>query len=188
MSKVIYSLIVSLDGYVETADRDLGWSMPDEELHRFFNDEVRSQRVQLYGRRLYELMAGHWPTADANPAAPDYIVEFAQIWKEKPKVVFSRTLREVAWNARLAQSGLAEEIAALKQEADGDLGVGGPTLAAACIRLGLVDEFRLVVQPIVLGGGTPFFPPLEHPVGVRLLETRTFGSGAEYLRYERTGG
>ena len=185
MRKVIYLMNVSLDGYVETADHDPGWAQPDEELFRFFIDEVRAQGVFLYGRRLYELMASHWPTADADPSTPQDTVEFAQIWRQKPKVVFSRTLTEVAWNGRLVRDNVAREVADLKEQPGGDLAVGGPTLAAALIRLGLVDEYRLVVHPVVLGGGTPFFPPLDGQVQLRLLETRTFGSGVEYLRYAR---
>ena len=190
MSKVVYSLNVSLDGYVEAEGGDIGWGMPDEELHRFFNDQVREQRAFLYGRRLYELMAAFWPTADASPSVPDYIAEFARIWREKPKVVFSRTLQEdqVAWNGRLVRGDVAQEIGALKREPGGDLDVGGPTLAAECIRLGLVDEYRLLVHPVVLGGGKPFFPSLERRIGLRLRETRTFRSGVEYLRYERADG
>jgi dihydrofolate reductase len=186
MRKVIYEMNVSLDGYVETADHDPGWAQPDEELFRFINEEVRAQGAFLYGRRLYDVMASHWPTAEATaPPAPDYMVEFAEIWREKPKVVFSRTLTEVAWNARLVRDDIAREVADLKDQPGGDLSVGGPTLAAALILLGLVDEYRLLVHPIVLGGGTPFFPPLDGQVQLRLLETRTFGSGVAYLRYAR---
>ena len=185
MRKVIYLMNVSLDGYIEGADHDPGWAQPDEELFRFFTDEVRAQGAFLYGRRLYELMASHWPTAGTDPSTPEYMLEFAQIWTEKPKVVFSRTLTEVAWNGRLVRDDVAREVADLEQHPGGDLGVAGPTLAAALIRLGLVDEYGLVVHPVVLGGGTPFFPALDGQVQLRLLETRTFGSGVEYLRYAR---
>ena len=185
MRKVIYLMNVSLDGYVEGPDRDPGWARPDDELFRFFIDQERPKGAFLYGRRLYELMASHWPTADADPTAPDDIVEFAKIWRAKPKVVFSRTLTEVAWNGRLVRDDVAREVADLKEQPGGDLAVGVPTLAAALIRLGLVDEYRLVVHPVVLGGGTPFFPALDGQVLLRLLETRTFSSGVEYLRYAR---
>ncbi len=172
MRKVLYSMNVSLDGFVEGPNRELDWSTPDEELHRFW-------------RRLYELMAGFWPTADADPSAPDYVAEFARIWRDKPKVVFSTTLETVDWNSRLVRDNLAEEVAALKAQPGNDMEVGGPTLASTFMRLGLIDEFRPVVHPIVLGAGTPFFPPLDDRIGLRLLETRTLGSGVVYLRYRR---
>ena len=158
---------------------------PDEELHRFWNDQARQIGTSLYGRRLYELMADFWPTADRDPSAPDYVVEFARIWREMPKVVFSTTLTKVDWNATLAKDDIADEVAKLKAQPGKDIDVGGPTLAATFVRLGLIDEYRLVVQPVVLGAGTPFFPTLDSARNLRLLETRTFASGAVYVRYER---
>ena len=95
MARVIYSMSVSLDGFIETPGRDLDWVVIDEELHRYFNDEARDQAAFLYGRRMYQLMAGYWPTADDDPAIPAYMAEWAAIWREKPKVVFSRTLDRV---------------------------------------------------------------------------------------------
>ncbi|HEV8456251.1 MAG TPA: dihydrofolate reductase family protein [Gemmatimonadales bacterium] len=158
---------------------------PDEELHRFWNDQAREIDAFLYGRRLYELMSDFWPTADADPSAPDYVVEFARIWRDEPKVVFSTTLERVDWNSRLVRDNIAEEVTKLKAQPGKDMNVGGPTLASTLMRLGLVDEFRPVVHPVVLGGGTPFFPALDNRIGLRLVETRTFGSGVVYLRYER---
>jgi dihydrofolate reductase len=128
-------------------------------------------------------MADFWPTADANPSAPEYVVEFARIWRDMPKVVFSTTLEKVDWNSRLVRDNVAEEVTKLKAQPGKDMGVGGPTLASTLIRLGLIDEYRLVVHPIVLGAGTPFFPALDNRIGLRLVETRTFGSGVVYLRY-----
>jgi dihydrofolate reductase len=183
--KVIYSLSVSLDGFVETPDRSLDWVIVDEELHRFFNDQARETRTSLYGRRLYELMAAYWPTADKDPSTPDYMVEFSRIWKDKPKVVFSKTLDKVEWNSRLATGTIPEEMARLKEQPDNDMELGGPNLAATFMQLGLIDEYRLFVQPVVLGAGTPFFPPLDPKIDLRLVETKTFGSGVVYLRYER---
>ena len=185
MRKVIYSMNVSLDGFVEGSNRELDWSIPDEELHRFWNDQVREMSAFLYGRRLYELMANFWPTADQDPSAPDYIVEFARLWRDMPKVVFSTTLEKVKWNSRLVRDDIADEVARLKAQPGKDMDVGGPTLATTFMRLGLIDEYRLVVHPIVLGAGTPFFPPLDERVGLRLVETHTFGSGFVYLRYQR---
>ena len=185
MRKLIYSMMVSLDGFIETPDRKIDWVIIDEELHRFANEQARDEGAFLYGRRLYELMADFWPTADANPSAPSYEVEFARIWQEKPKIVVSTTLNRVEWNSRLVRSNIGDEVARLKAQPGKDLSVGGATLAAALIRLGLVDEFCPIVHPVVLGGGTPFFPPLDHAINLRLLETRRFESGVVYLRYER---
>ena len=188
MGKLIYSMMVSLDGFVESRHREIDWVIADEELHTFVNAQAREIGTNLYGRRLYELMAGYWPTADANPSAPDYIVEFSRIWKDTPKIVFSTTLERVEWNSRLARGVVAEEITRLKQTLGHDMDLGGPTLAATFIRLDLIDEYQLFVHPVVLGGGTPFYPPSDSTIDLRLAETRTFGSGVVYLRYQRTGG
>jgi dihydrofolate reductase len=185
MRMVIYSMGVSLDGFIEGPNRELDWSTPDEELHRFWNDQARETGIFLYGRRLYELMADFWPTADADPSAPEYVVEFARIWRDMPKIVFSTTLDKVDWNSRLVRDNITEEVAKLKAQPGKDMTVGGPTLASTFMRLGLIDEYRPVVHPVVLGGGTPFFPALDDRVGLRLVETRTFGSGVVYLRYQR---
>jgi len=185
MAKLIYSMFVSLDGFIETPSRDLDWHVIDEELHRFANDQARETGVFLYGRRLYEVMAAYWPTADADPSNPDFIVEYARIWKETPKVVFSKILEKVDWNSRLVRDDAAGEIARLKAQPGKDLSIGGPTLAATAIRLGLVDEFRPFVHPVVIGAGRPFLPVWDGRVRLRLLETRRFGSGVVYLRYDR---
>lgn len=185
MRSVIYLLNVSLDGFVAGPNGAIDWADVDEELHQFFNDQVRAMDAFLYGRRMYELMADSWPSVDADPTAPAYMVEFARIWKDKPKIVFSQTLDHVDWNARLVRGNVADEIARLKSGTGGDLALGGATIAATCARLGLIDEYRLVVHQVVLGGGTPYFPALDEPIALRLLETRTFGSGAAYWRYQR---
>lgn len=158
----------------------------DEELHRFFNDEAREVGTFVYGRRLYELMADFWPTADSDPSLPGYMADFARIWRDKPKVVFSKTLESVEWNSRLARDGLAEEIARLKADPGGDIGIGGAIPAAAAIKLDLIDEYRVSINPVVLGAGTPFFPGVDTALGLRLIESRTFGSGVVNLRYERS--
>lgn len=175
---------VSLDGFVETPSRSLDWVIVDEELHAFFNEEARAMSAFLYGRRLYEVMIDYWPTAESDPSATPVEREFARIWKPKPKIVFSRTLDRVAWNSRLVRDDAVAEVARLKATPGFDMGVGGPTTAAMFLRAGLVDEVRLFVHPVILGTGTPFFPPLEDRVGLRLLETRRFDSGVVYLRYE----
>jgi dihydrofolate reductase len=181
--KLVYSMMVSLDGFIEDADGSLEWVLIDEELHTFANDEARDSGVFLYGRRLYENMSAYWPTADADPSIPQYMLDFARIWKAKPKVVFSKTLDKVDWNSRLVRQDIGQEIAKLKAEPGGHLSLGGAGLAATCIQLGLVDEYRLLIQPVVLGKGKPFFPVVREPISVRLEETRTFASGVVYLRY-----
>lgn len=184
MGRLIYMLNVSLDGFVETPDHSLDWATVDDELHTWFNDRTRELDASIYGRRLYEVMAAYWPTGASDPAATETERDFARIWNAMPKVVFSTTLTAVEWNSRLVRGDVAEELARLRQEFGGDLDVGGPTLAAEFIRRGLVDEYRLVVHPVVLGAGTPFFPPLDSPIPLRLIETRTFRSGVVYLGYE----
>lgn len=184
MGKLIYLMNVSLDGFVNTADRGLDWTRMDEELHSWFNDQERATDAELYGRRLYEVMNAYWPTAESDPEANEITLEFARIWNATPRIVFSTTLESVAGNSRLVRGGdVGEELAKLKAEFPGDLSVGGPTLAAQFIARGLVDEFRLVVHPVVLGAGTPFFPPLSDALDLELIETRTFASGVVYLGY-----
>jgi dihydrofolate reductase len=183
MGKLIYLMNVSLDGFVETLDHSLDWSTVDDELHSWFNDRTRQTDASLYGRRMYEVMAGYWPTAADDPSATDVMLEYASIWNPMPKIVFSTTLTEVTGNCRLARGDVGEELARLRTEFDGDLDVSGPTLASAFIRRGLVDEYQLVVHPVVLGAGTPFFPEMDQPIPLRLIETRTFSSGVVYMGY-----
>ena len=175
---------VSLDGFVETTNRDIDWVIVDEELHTFFNDQAREMGAFLFGRKMYELMTAFWPTSEAEQSNIPYIVEYAHIWKDMPKIVFSKTLDKVDFNSRLIRDVTAEEITQLKAQPGKDLSIGGPELASAFIKLGLIDEYQLFVNPVVLGGGTPFFPVLEKPINLRLIETRTFGSGVVYLRYQ----
>ena len=184
MRRVIYSMGVSLDGFIAGPGGEFDWSAPDEELHRFHNEQTREVGAHFCGRRLYELMV-YWETADQDPSAPDYILEFARIWQNLPKIVFSTTLEQVEGNARLATDGVAEEVAKLKEQPGKDLAVGGAGLTSAFTRLGLIDEYRLFVSPVVVGGGTPYFPALEDRIDLELLETRTFGSRVVYLRYRR---
>jgi dihydrofolate reductase len=184
MRRLIYSMGASLDGYIAGPNGEIDWSAPDEELHRFHNEQTRETGVQLCGRRLYEEMT-YWETADQNPSAPDYELEFAHIWKDIPKIVFSKTLEKVEGNATLARDGIAKEVARLKELPGKDLSVGGAGLASTCIKLGLVDEYRLFVSPVVLGAGTPYFPALEERIGLELVETQRFGSRVVYVRYRR---
>jgi dihydrofolate reductase len=184
VSRVIYSMSVSLDGYVAGPDGEIDWSAPDEELHRFHNARVRELGAQICGRRLYETML-YWERPDVTRSGDDVEREFAGIWQALPKVVFSTTLEAVEGNWRLASGGIAEEVARLKDEHRGDIGVGGANLAASLIELDLVDEYQLFVAPVVLGGGTPFFPPAQRRIELELLETRTFAARVVYSRYRR---
>ena len=184
VAKLIYSMNPSLDGFISGPDGNFDWSMPDEELHRFHNEQTRALGGHLLGRRLYETMV-YWETAHEDPAMTDYALEFAEIWKALPKVVFSKTLDEVVGNTRLAQGSIAEEVAELQERSGKDVAIGGAELAGSATKLGLVDEFRLFVNPVVVGGGKPLFPELDRTIPLRLEETRTFGGRVVYLRYER---
>jgi dihydrofolate reductase len=184
MRKVVYSMGVSLDGFVSGPDGKFDWAVPDEELHRFHNELTRQLGAHFCGRRLYEVML-YWESVEEDPASAEVELEFARIWKRLPKIVFSKTLDEVEGNSRLLRGGITEEVARLKAEPGGDLGVGGAGLAASFARLGLIDEYLLFVNPVVVGGGTPFFPQLEQRVDLELVETRTFASRVVHLRYRR---
>ena len=183
MGKLIYLLNVSLDGFVETPTHSLEWATVDEELHSWFNDQTRTLDATLYGRRMYELMAGHWPTAEADPSATDVERDFARIWNPMPKIVFSSSLERVEHNGRLVRGDVARVLEDVRREFEGDLDVGGPNLAGQFVRRGLVDEYRLVVHPVVLGAGTPFWPELDAPLRLRLIETQTFTSGVQLRSY-----
>jgi dihydrofolate reductase len=181
---VLYSMSVSLDGFIAGPHGEIDWGAPDEELHRFHNERVRELGTQLVGRALYETMVP-WETDPALAASGDVAREFAEIWKALPKIVFSTTLDRVEGNARLATADPAEEVARLRAESDMDVGVGGAGLAATLTRLGLIDRYQLFVSPVVLGGGTPFFPPLDERIQFDLVETRTFSSRVVYAHYRR---
>jgi dihydrofolate reductase len=185
MCKLIYSMTVSLDGYISGPQGEFDWTAPDEELHRFHNDQVRELGGHLLGRRLYEVMS-YWETAEErNPAAPQYALEFARIWKDLPKIVYSNTLRRVEGKTRLSSEDPVAEVPRLKEQPGEPLGVGGAALAATLMRHHLIDEYRLFVYPVVLGGGKRFFTGLEQSIELALLETRTFGTGVVYRRYAR---
>jgi len=184
MRKLIYSMSVSLDGFIAGPDGDISWSAPDEELMRFHNEQTRRIGAHLCGRGLYEDMLP-WESAETTRSDPRDL-EFARIWKAMRKVVFSRTLGQVEGNARLATDDVAAEAAALTgQPGDAVVSVGGAGLAGTLIKLDLIDEYRQFVHPVVLGGGTAYFPPLEARLGLELVETRTFGSRVVYVRYQR---
>ena len=183
MRSVTYSMNVSLDGYIAGPDGSFDWTPPDEEVFRFWTDQTRELAAHVMGRRLYETML-YWETADQNPSLDFDTREWASVWRSVPKVVFSTTLSAVEGNARLASGSLVEEIERLRGESgDGDIGIGGATLAAEAAQLGLIDEFRSVVYPVVVGGGTPFYPQGERRLDLELIESRTFRSRVVDLRY-----
>lgn len=182
MRKLIYSMGVSLDGFIAGPDGEIDWSAPSEELHRFHNRQTREIGAHLCGRRLYETMS-YWETAEENPSVSEVELEFARIWRAIPKIVFSKTLERVEGNYRLIRDGLPEEVAKLKEQPGKDIAVGGAGLARTCMKLGLIDEWRLFVSPVLLGGGTPYFPTLDARINLELVETKTFGSRVVYLRY-----
>ncbi|MFE9773639.1 dihydrofolate reductase family protein [Streptomyces sp. NPDC005931] len=183
MRSVTYSMGVSLDGYIVGPDGRFDWTVPGEEVFRFWIDEIRQVGVHVLGRRLYETML-YWETAEQDASLDEAELEWAALWKPLPKVVFSTTLSEVQGTARLASGGLAEEIERLRREpGEGDIAIGGATLAAEAAGLGLIDEYRAVVHPVLVGGGIPFFPRDERRVDLDLVETRTFQSSIVYLRH-----
>lgn len=181
MRRVTYSMGMSADGYIVGPDGEFAWTAPDADVFRFWIDEIREVGVHLMGRRLYETML-YWETADHTLDEAE--LEWAALWNPLPKLVFSTTLSEVQGSARLATEGLAEEIDKLRAEpAEGDIAIGGATLAAQVAALDLIDEYRMMVYPVLVGGGIPFFAHRERRVDLDLVETRTFGSGVVYLRY-----
>lgn len=174
MRNVTYSMGVSLDGYIVGPDGDFNWTAPHEDVFRFSIEETREVGVYLLGRRLYETML-YWETADQDPSHDDARREWAALWNPLPKVVFSTTLSTVQGSARLASGSLAEEIERLRAEpGEGDIAIGGATLAAEAAASDLIDEYRARVYPVLVGGGTPFYPQDERRVNLELVETRTF--------------
>jgi len=178
---LIYSMSVSVDGFIADRDGGIAWTVPSDELFRFHLAQVRELGACLLGRRLYETMLV-WET-DPSLRDNEDTTAFADVWCALPKVVFSRTLDTVQGNARLADAPLAEEDAAALDATDKDVEIGGAGLAAAAIELGLVDELRIFRHPVVVGGGTPFLPPITEQLALDLIETRTFGSRVIYERY-----
>jgi dihydrofolate reductase len=170
---------------MEGPDRQIDWHLVDDELHSHFNEQLRAMGAFLDGRVTYELMAGFWPTADADPSSTGPMAEFAGIWRDMPKIVFSRTLESAEWNTTIVREVIAQDILELKAQPGGDLVLGGADLAAAFLRHDLIDEYRLYVHPIILGKGKPLFPTSDAMIDLRLAETRTFGNGVVLLRYQR---
>jgi dihydrofolate reductase len=180
---LIYWMSVSVDGFIADREGAFGWTAPSEDQFRFNIALARELGGHLCGRRLYETMLV-WET-DPSLRDNELGAEFADVWCAIPKVVFSRTLDSVQGNARLAEASLAEEIAAALDATDKDVSIGGAGLAAAAIELDLVDELRMFRNPVVVGGGTPFLPPVTDDIALDLIATRTFGSRVIYERYGR---
>jgi dihydrofolate reductase len=180
---LIYSMSVSVDGFIKDREGAFAWTVPSEEQFRFHIEQTRELGGYLCGRRIYEAMLVWETDPSMRESAPG--AAFADIWSAIPKVVFSRTLERVEGNARLATAPLAEEVAKALAATDGDVAVGGAGLAAAALELDLVEELRMFRNPILVGDGTPFLPPLREHVQLELIETRTFGSRVLYERYRR---
>jgi dihydrofolate reductase len=187
MRKIIFSLSVSVDGFFEGPDGEIDWHVVDDELHQHMNSWLGRMGAFLSGRRTYALMAEYWPTADRDPASTGPEVEFAGIWREMPKIVYSSTLEWAGWNTTIVRDVVVDEVLALKASPGGDLVVGGPDLASAFRRHGLIDEYRLYVHPVLIGRGRPMFGPEDRRTDLDLIGTRTFGTGVVMQRY-RVGG
>jgi dihydrofolate reductase len=181
MGRLIYTAIASLDGYVVDADGSFDWAAPDEEVHAFVNDQERGVGTYLLGRRMYEVLVAWESMDDEAPVMRDY----AQIWRSADKLVYSSTLDEVrSARTRLERRFEPEAVRRLVAEAATDVSVGGPTLAAHAIRAGLVDEFQLYVNPVVVGGGTNWLPD-DVRVDLSLVDEHRFPNGVVHLRYRR---
>jgi dihydrofolate reductase len=180
---VVYIASISVDGFLGADDGDNAWVVPDPELHRHFNALEGAFDTHLYGRRMYELMAEYWPAADELPDAPDYVVDYARIWRAMAKVVFSKSLDRVEWNSRLFGGDAIQEVARLKAQHGGAMSIGGAVLATSLAQRGLIDEFRFYVMPTVVGTGTPIFRALGRHIDLTTVKVQRFKSGAVLLRY-----
>jgi dihydrofolate reductase len=185
MGKIVLMMSVSVDGYIEGPDHEIDWHMVDDELHRHFNEQLGAMGAFLSGRVTYELMAGFWPTADQDPSSSEPMAEFARIWRDTPKIVYSRTLERAGWNTTIVREVVPSEVQQLKERTGGDLALGGADLAAAFLRQDLVDEYRIYVHPVRIGRGKPLFAPSGATVQLQLAESRTFGNGVVLLHYRR---
>ena len=183
MRKIILMMSVSLDGFFETPDRDISWHLVDDELLRHLNEQFRPMGAFMFGRVTHELMTGYWPTADQDPDISEPMLEFAGIWRDMPKVVFSRTLAQSGQDATVVHDVVPEQIAELKAQPGGDIALSGANVASAFMRQGLIDEFRILVHPVVLGRGRPLFEDPDIGVSLKLEGTRSFGNGVVLLHY-----
>ncbi|MGC4746395.1 dihydrofolate reductase family protein [Micromonospora sp. DT201] len=185
MRKIVMHMSVSLDGFFEGPDGDLGWHQVDDELHWHFNEEIAPMGGFLNGRVTYELMAAFWPTADQDPTASGPMREYARIWRDMPKIVYSRTLDHADWNATVVREVDVEQVRKLTAEAGGDLALGGANLAVSFAEHDLIDEYRTYIHPVLLGRGRRPFPDADGLPDLRLVESREFSNGVVLLRNER---
>jgi len=182
MGRLIYSGIMSLDGYTVDEDGSFQWAAPDEEVHAFVNDLQRPVGTYLYGRRMYETMR-FWETADTMPDEPPVVRDYTAIWQAADKVVYSTTLQTVTTRrTRIERSLDLDALRAMKADSDRDITIGGPTLAATVVAAGLIDEYQLFLTPIIVGGGTPFLPR-DVRTGLEFVDERRFAGGVVHLRY-----
>jgi dihydrofolate reductase len=183
MRKIVVQMMLSLDGYFEGPEHDLSWHLVDEELHGHFNERLATMSAFVEGRVTYQLMEAFWPTADQEPDSSPTMREFAGIWRAMQKIVFSRTLQGVGPNASLRAEVDPDEINALKQQPGGDMTLGGADLVRTFRRLDLIDEYRLYVNPVIVGRGRRLFEAAETPTDLELVESRQFRNGVVLLRY-----
>lgn len=187
MRKIVVHLSVSLDGFFEGPDGDINWHLVDDELHTHVNEHLATMSAFLSGRVTHELMAEFWPTADQDPEISAPMREFAGIWRDMPKIVFSRTLERADWNTTVRHEVDPDEIRALKEQPGGDMTLGGPDLAETFRRMDLIDEYRLYVMPVLLGRGRRLFGPADAPTNLELVESRAFGNGVVLVRHAVSG-
>lgn len=185
MGGVTLWMQMSLDGFADGPDQEPNWPVVDEELCAALLDELGSADLFLYGRKTYEIMTRFWPQADTDPAISQFYIDFSRCWKSKPKIVFSRTLTAADWNTRIVRGNLIDEVTRMKAHHRMVL-FGGTDIARTFIQYGLIDEYRLFVHPILLGGGTPLFPTHVDTAGLRLIDTTTFDSAVIQFHYRRS--
>jgi dihydrofolate reductase len=185
VGKLMCWMQMSVDGFIEGPNREFDWPVFKKEMSSYALEQIATAGTFLYGRVVWEVMAGYWPTADKQPSSTDYDIAYAEIWRNTPKVVFSRSLDSAEWNTRVISDNLREEVMKLKEDSDKDLVLfGGADIASTLTRLGLIDEYRLFVHPVVLGDGTPLFKDTDR-LGLRLLEACTLDSAVVLHRYAR---
>jgi len=185
MRKILLMISVSVDGFIEGPNREIDWHLVDDELHSHFNEQLAGMGGFIDGRVTYELMAEFWPTADEDLANTGPTAEFAKIWRDMPKIVYSTTLAKADWNTTIIRELVPDDVRQLKAEPGGDLALGGADLAESFRTLDLIDEYWLYIHPIVLGRGKPLFQPTDASLELQLVATRTFGNGVVLLRYRR---
>jgi len=185
MRRIVVHMGVSLDGFFEGPDHDIGWHLVDDEMHTYINEYLATTSAFLFGRVTHELMADFWPAADEDPGNSGPMEEFAPIYRRTPRIVFSRTLEQDQWATEIRREVDPEQIRALQQQPGGDMTIGGADLIDSFRRHDLIDEYRLFVNPVLLGRGRQLFGPADAPTDLELVETRRFGNGVVLLRHAR---